>query len=60
MHKDATIVHVVFESGAISVIKWLENVIHELLHYRRAICWTKRHDCWCIQSFSCFKGQYVL
>ena len=48
MCKDATIIHVVFESGAIGVIEWLENVIHELLHYCGTICWTKRHDRWCI------------
>ena len=58
--KDATVIHVVFESGAIGVVEWLENVIHELLHYCRAICWSKWHYCGGIQSFCRFEGQYVL
>jgi len=54
--EDAAVVHIVLESGPISIIEGPKNMIHEFLHDGRTISRSKRHDIRNIKPICCFEG----
>jgi hypothetical protein len=56
---NATVIHVVFESSRVSVLKGLENMIYELLHAGWGIGWAKGHYSQSVESFSHLKGHEI-
>jgi len=56
----ATIVHVIFESSRVAVLKGLEDVVHGVLHTGWGIGWTEAHNSWGIEPSGCFKCHKVL
>jgi len=57
---DEAIVHVILESVAIFGVQGGKDVVHELLHGGRAICWAKGHDSGGIEACCGFERQKVL
>jgi len=58
--KDAAVIHVVLESGPISIIEGPKYVIHEFLHYSRAVSRSKWHYSGRIEPIHSFECQDVL
>jgi hypothetical protein len=56
----AAVIHVILKSARVSISKGLENMVHEVLHTSRGICWTKAHHPWGIEPSGCFKSYKVL
>jgi len=58
--KDAAFIHVIFESGPISIIEGPKYVVHKLLHYGRAVGGSKWHYSGRVEPICSFECQNVL
>jgi hypothetical protein len=56
----AAVIHVILKSAGVSILKWLEDVVHEALHIGQGIGWTKAYYSWGIEPSSCLKCHKVL
>jgi hypothetical protein len=56
----ATVIHVILELARVAISKRLENVVYEVLHTSRGICWAKAHYPRSIESSGHFKCHKVL
>jgi hypothetical protein len=59
-HKNAAVVHIVLELGPISIIERPEHMVHEFLHYSRAVSGSEWHYSGCVEPIGCFECQDVL
>jgi len=53
--KDATVVHVILELGPILIVKGPKHMVHEFLHYGRAVSGSKWHYSGCVEPICGFE-----
>jgi hypothetical protein len=58
--KDATVVHVIFESRPVSIVEGPEYMIHKFLHYGGAVSGSELHYSGCVEPICSFECQNVL
>ena len=51
----AIVVHVIFKSSWVAILKGLEDIVYEVLHAGWGIGWSKTHYSRSIESSGCFK-----